>query len=185
MGLINGSRWKTLRSLFESDFSRQIASRRAPHTNLEALSFVRHLGQDSAQEPGTPPSTVHAVTTFMKFPFFHTAEIIYGPLSAQLKEELWSIGQTRLTLLRHVLKGGIHRHQASEWIAYGASKELASFQGTWRRFNQDIYDSSAPETPIVSAWKSTIDGHVPESNVGHQKMYSPLYADPSRGSSYP
>ena len=170
LGLINGSRWETLRSPLSPLFSHEASMSRLMDTSAAARSYIDTLSQHSRckQTDDAGSLVLHASSTFMKFPFFHTAGIIYGALTPDLQEELWEIGQSRLAIMRYVVTGGIYRFKASKWFAGGALRELEQFQGRWYDFNHKIYAQkalSASALPIVSLWQSTIISHSTEKEV--------------------
>ncbi|KAL8824453.1 MAG: hypothetical protein Q9191_005050 [Dirinaria sp. TL-2023a] len=134
---------------------------RLPNTREEARLYIDSLPEYDQGKSSRGVLCLHATSAFMKFPFFHTAAALYGPLTEQDKEELWAIGQMRIALLRHVVAGGIHRFQASKWLAKAAFEELKAFRIKWHAFNEDMYrdrQSHTPEPPIVPLWRSTLDG---------------------------
>lgn len=104
---------------------------------------------------------INATAAFKKFPLFHTADVVYGSLTKKEQERFWSIGQSRLALLRYVVAGGLFRFEACKWLANGALKELAVFTERWTEFNLDVYKSrknSNSAAPIVSLWESAAKG---------------------------
>lgn len=135
---------------------------RLSYTSQAAHSYVNRLSEDTGVRYTADGSLIiHASSALMKFPFFHTASILYGPMREEIKEELWAIGMSRLALLRHVISGGIHRFGISKWAAKGASQELLDFQNRWHNFNERMYRkqySTTTSPPIVSLWRSIEEG---------------------------
>ena len=170
MGLTNGSRWKRLRSEFSHVFTYGETLHMSPSISKYAHNYVR------AMMPAIQPAefTIHVSSTFMKFPFFCTADALYGPMTEDEKSKLWLIGQQSLALMRYVLLGGIYRFRISQIFRSGATKELSAFQREWSAFNNRMYQSRRsrfPAPPIVSAWKPVTEGKLLESEVS-QKMYN-------------
>ncbi|KAI9878491.1 MAG: hypothetical protein M1830_000723 [Pleopsidium flavum] len=164
MGLVNGTRWKNLRTEFDPSFSRRAVMQRSSDIEIEARRFVSDLKVGDELER----FSIQTSTAFMKFPFFCTSRILYGPMTESDEDRLWSIGQTRLALMGHVIKGGIFRHKACQWLASNASKELSLFQKEWAAFNKDIYHSAKtfyPSPPIVSLGRSETEGRISEVEI--------------------
>ena len=142
---------------------------RLPNTREEARLYLDRLPEYNRDKSSSGALCLHATSAFMKFPFFHTAAALYGALTEQDEEELWAIGQMRIALLRHVVAGGIHRFEASKWLAKGAFQELEAFRVKWHTFNEKMYmnrKSHTPEPPIVSLWRSALDA---DSNITEVK----------------
>ena len=170
MGLINGSRWKRLRSEFSHVFTYGEALHMSPSISKYAHDYVR------AMIPAVQAAkfAIHVSSTFMKFPFFCTANALYGPMTEDEKSELWLIGQQSLALMRYVLLGGMYRFRISQIFCGGATKELSAFQKEWSAFNNRMYQSRrsrSPTPPIVSAWKPVTEGKLLESEVSRE-MYT-------------
>lgn len=164
MGLTNGSRWKRLRSEFSHVFTYGETLHMSASISKYAHNYVR------AMMPAIQAAefTIHVSSTFMKFPFFCTADALYGPMTEDEKSKLWLIGQQSLALMRYVLLGGIYRFRISQIFCSGATKELSAFQKEWSAFNNRMYQSRRsrfPAPPIVSAWKPVTEGKLLESEV--------------------
>lgn len=147
---------------------------RLPNTKEEARLYLDRLREYNCDDVSSRSLCVHATSAFMKFPFFHTATALYGALTEQDEEELWAIGQMRIALLRHVVAGGIHRFEASKWLAKGAFHELEAFRVRWHAFNEKMYmdrRSHNPEPPIVSLWRSSLNS---DSNITEVKRWRTL-----------
>lgn len=159
MGLVNGTRWKNLRSEFDSSFSHRAIMLRSADIEDDACKFLRRLSIPHGQEP----LIIHASTAFMNFPFFCTSRLLYGPMTESEKDRLWSIGQKRIALMRHVIKGGVMRFKACKWLKSTAFKELCLFQTEWAAFNEDMYHSRKelyPSPPIVLLERSETEGRL-------------------------
>ena len=163
MGLINGDKWRKTRRTFEPAFTHSAVSARISDTFDDAKLFVNSLFPSTVKDKEDSSSTgnggehfvLHAASSFAKFPFFFTAEIIYGRLSDAEKAELWELGQLRIALLRFILKGGPYLFGAVRLYDHAASKELSQFQEKWAAFNRSLAASRArntPVPPIVSYW---------------------------------
>ncbi len=161
MGLINGSRWTKLRSRVDPAFSHRASVERLPETNESAQEYLNGLSQYGQTVDDEKVIIVHAANAFMRFPLFHTAHVLYGQMTEESKQEFWAIGQTRLSLLRHVIAGGMFRFKASKWLKKSATQELEAFQQRWYEFNYTMYKSalaSSSGAPIITLWQSVLDG---------------------------
>ena len=170
LGFLNGERWERLRSQVEPPFSHKVSMIRLPDTREEARLHLDQLSKYNQNTISEKTLSLHATSAFMKFPFFHTAATIYGTLTEQNKDDLWSIGQTRIALLRHVITGGIHRFEASKWLSKEAFRDLEVFRVEWYGFNEKMYkdrQSYTPAPPIVDLWKSVLDGEMKSTEVIH------------------
>lgn len=170
LGLINGARWTKLRSQVDPAFSHRVTVERLPKTSESAQEYLNDLGQYGRNVDDEKVMVFHAANTFMRFPLFHTANVLYGSMTEASKQEFWAIGQTRLALLRYVIAGGIHRFKVSKWVNKSASQELEAFQKRWYEFNYNMYKNalaSSPTAPIVSLWQSVLDGTSYKTEITH------------------
>ncbi|OCK86108.1 cytochrome P450 [Lepidopterella palustris CBS 459.81] len=164
MGLVNGTRWRRVRSKFSHAFTHRAVLDMSASISADSCEYVRNL----AVEKNKSSSTVHASQNLMRFPFFCTAQSIYGPMTQDEKDRLWSIGQQSLALMRYVLSGGVYRFDICRLLRPEAAKELAAFREQWSSFNKEMYNLRRPLSPaplIVSTWKQVIDGHLPENEI--------------------
>lgn len=141
---------------------------RLPETSESAQEYLNDLSQYGRTVDDEKVMIYHAANTFMRFPLFHTAHVLYGSMTEASKQEFWSIGQTRLALLRYVIAGGIHRFKVSKWVNKSASQELDAFQKRWYEFNNRMYENaltSSPTAPIVALWQSVLDGKSSKTEV--------------------
>lgn len=175
MGLVNGIRWRRLRSEFNHAFSYRQALQMSSSIGTYAHEYVKTMIPDMQ----AAESTIHVSDAFMKFPFFCTADALYGPMTEDEKSKLWSIGQQSLALMRYVLLGGIYRFKVSQVFCGRAAKELNTFQKEWSAFNNNMYQSRRSWSPtplIVLAWKPVTEGRLPESEV-MQTLSEMLFAN--------
>ncbi|KAF7936254.1 uncharacterized protein EAE98_002473 [Botrytis deweyae] len=158
LGLINGSRHRRLRNIFESHFTRRAVAHRYSDMNDYSLSFLQSISPTEGNES----SVLHASSAFMKYPLLCTAEIIYGPMEGGEKNELCEIGPGRLNLMRYVLS------YTSFCTGITAIYELSNFKRRWKDFNAKMAGTrgiSSPSTPIVTAWRSIERKEVTENEV--------------------
>ncbi|KAJ5665118.1 uncharacterized protein N7477_007566 [Penicillium maclennaniae] len=164
MGLINGDRWKKIRAQFNHLFIHHAVASISNHVELAASRYLQTI-----EAKGDESVEVHAANDFSRFPFMTTAEYLYGPLTDDEKEELWSLGQQSLGLMGNVLSGGLYRFSLCQWAKPKSSQQLQSFQTRWRIFNEKMAESrgvSDHEPPaIVEAWKGVEIGDVSAEEV--------------------
>lgn len=169
MGLINGSRWKSVRGEFQHVFTNRATMELSPSISKSARGYVNELCP-----PVSAHKTVHAANLMAKFPFFCTAEAVYGPLSAEEKDDLWMLGQRNLALMRYVLAGGLYRFALSRLFYTGAARELDSFQRDWSAFNERIYQArgdSSSRAPITTIWESVKEKKLRECEVSNRLLH--------------
>ena len=165
MGLVNGEPWKELRAQFNTSFVHRAVADITPLLVHRAAEYVKRI-----QQTGTGVVQLCAADAFSRFPFMATAEYLYGPLTDSEKEELWSLGQRSLALMRKVLAGGVIRYEASRWLKPQVHKQLTGFENDWARFNERIVrtrGSSSPSSPVmVQAWEAAVNkGKVSKKQV--------------------
>ena len=163
MGLVNGPRWKRLRTEFQPDFLRRSILRTTPNISKDAKGFVETMVSSDMES-----LTVRAATAVSGFPFFCTAEYLYGPLSKTEKELLWAIGQSSLGLMGYVLSGGLFRFGISRVVNRAAIRDLNKFEAQWADFNHQIYLSrlkESPPPPIVPLWQLVLGSEVATRDV--------------------
>ena len=151
LGMVNGTRWKELRTRFEQA---GLGSQRSTHTRIagtvaEVKAFVGDKltdATDRAQTVGTKGEfgrclVINASSAVAAFPFFHTARLLYGSgaLNMEDEKELWALGQTRAALMRFVLKGGLYRSGLSRFWDRAMYAEVGRFKRDWYLFNKRIY----------------------------------------------
>ncbi|KAF2869630.1 cytochrome P450 [Massariosphaeria phaeospora] len=165
MGLINGKRWDRIHSEFLPSFKYQSIAERISQEQDLALEFVSRLSKQITEDS----NVVHS-GDFARYPFFVTADVIYGPMTDSEKERLWAIAQQSLGLMGYVLVGGIYRFRIARWLRRSMYTGLAKFQEQWKLFNLEMYESrvnSKVQPPIVSAWAPTLSGEISQNEVLH------------------
>ncbi|KAJ5488072.1 Cytochrome P450 E-class group I [Penicillium expansum] len=109
-----------------------------------------------------------AVTSFSRFPFLATAEYIYGPLTETEKDRLWTLGQRSLTLMVHVLEGGVYRFGICRWLKPKQYLKLKEFEKDWTEFNEAIVEARKTQNktpPVVEAWRAVDEGVVAKKEM--------------------
>lgn len=162
MGLINDHHWQAIRGQFHGAFTHLSISRSWSFLLSFTKTYFQHIAADIA-EP-------QPVTHFASFPFFATAEYLYGPLTQSERDELWGLGQRNLALMGCVLMGGAYRSQMCRWRKPEDYRRLKKFEDDWVIFNKAIVearkDIDGPPSPVVEAWKAVDNGTVTRKEVG-------------------
>ncbi|KAI9149055.1 Cytochrome P450 monooxygenase tcpC [Paramyrothecium foliicola] len=166
MGLINGTRWKKVRANFHSYFTHGTVAQNGSEISTAVKDYIKQL---EAQSTGS--LELHADNT-ARFPFMATAEHLYGPLTHDEKEELWTLGQRSLGMMGSVLAGGAYRFKLYPLLKPETYKRFRKFEDDWTAFNQRICDtrrSHTPQPPIVEAWRAVEIGEVSKKEAIHSQ----------------
>lgn len=177
MGLVNGTKWKKLRKEFDPEFLRRSVLKETPNIDEDARKFVSEM-----MPADTKLLTVPAATAVSRFPFFCTAEYLYGSLCDEEKESLWTIGQQSLRMMGYVLSGGLFRLSISQIINQAATQDLNEFEARWSEFNDRIYQSRkdmSPQPPIVALWRLVLDGDLATRDVCIPSTHWTLRSSPA------
>ncbi|KAL9078999.1 MAG: hypothetical protein Q9157_002098 [Trypethelium eluteriae] len=137
-----------------------------------AEEYVEQLQSMNGNPEAASTFQVRVVDALQAFPFYHTAEIIYGELDRGQKEELWSLGQQRAALLNFVLQGGIYRSSISKWLDPQMYKKLQAFREAWFSFNAEVFRARSQQPcnglleriwPLVSRGELSTDQRTTET----------------------
>ncbi|KXJ85037.1 cytochrome P450 [Microdochium bolleyi] len=171
LGLINGETWKGLRAAFGPAFSHAFVGSEFVRVDEQASSYIDDMpSQTFATVRDDNSLTANVAEAVSAFPFFCTAEYLYGPLSPDEKSKLWSIGQMNLELMGHVLGGGLTRFPFATYVNRDLARKLARFQSEWTQFNSHVHQTrkhSAAPPPFVSTWNSVESGELMKEEVLH------------------
>ncbi|KAK0387750.1 hypothetical protein NLU13_3995 [Sarocladium strictum] len=172
LGLINGEPWKKLRAIFHPHLTHRSVARALPQL---VSSATNHLSQLTAlQGPGG--NVYIDACNSASFPFFATAEFIYGPLSIKEKEQLWDLGQRSLQLMGKVLSGGVYRFKMYEWLQPSTHRVCKEFERDWTAFNKGLYVSRKAMSdsaihldrpPFLNIWESFNESGLPQRMLIH------------------
>ena len=140
------------------------------HKTADVTSRARDYVRRQVLPPGVAKLSVPAAQVVSRFPFFCTAEHLYGPLTGAERERLWSIGQKSLGLMGRVLSGGLFRYDFAKRFCSSAVREFDDFSSLWTMFNEEAYQSrkgtpSPSPPPIVALWQAQLDGRVAKEEV--------------------
>lgn len=161
MGLINDHHWQAIRGQFNGAFTHLSITRSWSFLLSSTKSYLQHFAADVVE--------LQPVTHFASFPFFATAEYLYGPLTQSERDELWGLGQRNLALMGCVLMGGVYRSQMCRWRNPEDYRRLKTFEDDWVNFNETIVearkDIDGPLSPVVEGWKAVDNGTVTRKEV--------------------
>jgi cytochrome P450 len=169
MGFINGERWKQLRSEINQYFTHETTTQSTDALNNAVRSYLMSIAADQFKDETKNQLTLHVASALGKLVFYCTAERIYGPMTTDEKNELWSIGEQRLPLLRFALAGPEYRFKIFRSFCEQARTELSTFQTNWFAFNKKMYESrktlASPGQFIVPLWES-----MQENRIGRNEL---------------
>jgi hypothetical protein len=180
IGLLEGDKWRHRRQIFEIPFRHALAIARIDVTEGAAKSFVESLpslaaadgavdNKLEAEENGDEkPFTLHAVSAFMKFPFYLTAGVLYGELTNEEERELWDLAEKHMALMPYMVIGGPYRLNAGKWLDPGAYRKLSEYTEGWRDCNERIVQRRRAQginVPVVSYWDEYQAGEVTLTEV--------------------
>ncbi|KGO38979.1 Cytochrome P450, E-class, group I [Penicillium expansum] len=174
MGLINDQRWKEVRAQLHTYFTHGAVIKSCDFISDFTMDYFRCL---ETKEANTIKP--QAVTSFSRFPFLATAEYIYGPLTETEKDRLWTLGQRSLTLMVHVLEGGVYRFGICRWLKPKQYLKLKEFEKDWTEFNEAIVEARKTQNktpPVVEAWRAVDEGVVAKKEM-IQTMSEILFAN--------
>ncbi|EED13062.1 cytochrome P450 monooxigenase GliC-like, putative [Talaromyces stipitatus ATCC 10500] len=173
VGLLEFDEWRKMRQVVDPAFKHSSVVNRIDQTNSSAQSFVENLRTFAIEGKNLGVNdrfTIHAATAFMKFPFYFTAEVVYGTMSNEEKNELWVLAEKRLALLPWFFKGGVYRTIYMKYWDRPAYNQLMDFVKHWADFNSRIANirrKQNREVPIVSYWDEYEKGNIAMEQVTH------------------
>ena len=155
VGLISLDRWRRVRAETETPFRHNVCRGYVAMVEKETLEYLDHLWN---HDGGCLTGLIDPVSDLKMLPFYIVADIIYGTLSAEMKQDLMSLTPQRESLfIRHVIQGGLSRFHASKYLPTAANQALSDFQTKWWKFNDAAYrraSTTYPDAPIVSMYKA-------------------------------
>ena len=194
MGLLEGEEWRHRRQVFDPPFRHGASVARIANTGSAAKTFVESLHLLAATDglPNSKPTaemkkgdkesfTLHAVSAFMKFPFYLTAGVIYGDLNEVEERELWDLAQKNMALLPYFVIGGPYRFSMGRWLHPAAYRKLEEYLVGWRDCHERMVQRRRAESikvPLVDYWDEfeanniTLDEvREPRSKLQHLLQY--------------
>ncbi|RHZ46032.1 cytochrome P450 [Aspergillus thermomutatus] len=173
LGLISGSDWRALRRVSEPTFRHGTA--------VEYIVRIQQrVNAYCAAHQGLRSGTIDPVADFKFLPFLIIADILYGPVTSDMEEELCQMASERERLFRFVIKGGLTRYTWSRYLPSDANRALKSFQAQWRSFNQAAFqrarDQKRTETPVYQLFEAVRVRQVSAANI-YQTLDEMLFAN--------
>ncbi|KAL1599502.1 hypothetical protein SLS60_007305 [Paraconiothyrium brasiliense] len=166
MGLVNGTRWKAMRTAFEDTF----CFRETESSYAAVFKFASEYLKDLAKD-GVECVTIDPFQQLKRYPLFCAASKIYGDMTVAEKQTLWDLGVNHTELMRYVLAGGRYRYKSMRFTATGVTRQIQRFSERWMNFNRTMYEtraSSRSEQPlIVSIWEGASQGRFTHREVLH------------------
>lgn len=173
LGLISGKDWRALRRVSDPAFTHRIS---LDYLDLIHSRTYNHLQQWSSSREGV----FDPVEDFKFLPFLIIGDILYGPMSRDMEEELCAMAPLRERLFQLVIKGGLARYTWSRYLPTDANRTLRGFHSQWIAFNQAAYrrskDLGATETPVYQLFAAVDDGQITADNA-YQTLDEMLFAN--------
>ncbi|KAF5656666.1 cytochrome p450 oxidoreductase [Fusarium heterosporum] len=113
LGLINGTRWTTLRKTLDPMFSHLAAMqylRNRLDTSAEAyIAGIHKFAKADKQDAKVKGIVINATQALQRYPFLEVASMFYGRMSDVEQERLWELGRQYSEAFSAIVFGGIHR----------------------------------------------------------------------------
>ncbi|KUI63184.1 Alpha-humulene 10-hydroxylase [Cytospora mali] len=183
IGLLEGEDWKKGRKLFDPPFTHSATTARIDITDSTAKEFVDNLPSMVADAPDADASSTDReksdntktlsfpiVPAFQKYPFFLAANIIYGHMTRDEEDRLWTMAEKRLGLTPYLFIGGPYRYRSGSWVDPKAFGLLNDFRDEWIKYNKDIVQDRrlrGVKAPILSYWDAYEAGSITLENLLH------------------
>lgn len=175
VGLISGRPWESVRTVSEKPFLRSAI----PNQISMIQSHTRRFFEKLQVEGKLKEKTIHPAEDFKLLPFWIIAEIIYGPLDADMEQRLMKLIPLRLSLFNHVLKGGLSRFSWMRFLPIRAIRELKRFRADWHEFNTLACTRAQLQkldALIVPLFQSVASGEITSEQL-YQTVDEILYAN--------
>ncbi|EDP52457.1 cytochrome P450 monooxigenase GliC2 [Aspergillus fumigatus A1163] len=174
LGLINGTRWSTLRKTLDPMFSHRAALQYLRDSlDAGAQDYVAGIHQfakadGQVQTADGKVMVINATQALQRYPFFEVASMFYGKMSEAEHERLWDLGRRYSEVFAAIVSGGIHRSKLTRYLNTKAWNNARDYQKAWRDFNREIYTArkmTAPDTPIVALTEAAERGELTPNEV--------------------
>lgn len=145
----------------ETPFTRPSSMTYAPSILRQANEYLNGLSIGAKR-------TVDPAADLQYYPFLVVAEILFGRLSPEQRQQLLDLGPLREDLFREVIRGGVNRWSIARYVPWSGIRTLGTFQQKWHAFVSNAYCEAleeAPEAPVVTLWQAMQDGKVTEREV--------------------
>ena len=147
VGLISGRSWRTTRAVTETHF---LQSQSRNYIELIERHVDRHLSA-LLQSPDSPrKGLLNPVKDLRLLPFRIVAEILYGELSVELREELEAMIPLRESIFMRMIQGGWARFWWSQYLPFQINRDLREFQKRWSAFNDKAYARTREKYPSAA-----------------------------------
>lgn len=172
MGLVYGQDWRRLRKIFDPAFTHSAAVVRIDIVDRAARKYVAELPRLAADGGNTEKQTsfsLPVVKAFTKFPYFLTASAIYGPMTTEEENDLWTVTEKRVALNKYWIGGGPYRVEAAaKYFDPAAVNSLHEFNKDWRTYNErmvNVRRARGETAPIITYWEETENGNMSMTEV--------------------
>ncbi|KAI0888105.1 putative cytochrome P450 oxidoreductase GliC-like protein [Annulohypoxylon maeteangense] len=163
VGLISGSSWSSVKSCVETPFLHRSASTYITDMQNFTKTYMRALRTEN--ETFKEHGKLHPIQDLKLLPFLFVAQIVYGPLNAELERELTELILPREELFKSVIGGGITRFSVSRFLPLPAIRALHNFKDRWAAWSDRAHDHALKagreaETPIIGMYRSVDEGNM-------------------------
>lgn len=173
LGLISGQDWRILRGVSEFAFRHTSA---IEYIDLIHTRVNSYLGQRQPLKEGV----LDPIEDLKFLPFLIIGDVLYGPMTGEMEDELCAMAPLRERLFQSVIKGGVARYSWSQYLPTEANHALREFRSRWVAFNQGAYRRSielkATETPVHQLFAAADRGLITAENV-YQTLDEMLFAN--------
>ena len=164
LGLLHQDRWSKVHKVFNKHFERRISTTYLPYVEHRVQEHLSLFQQTNELAQGQ--YLLRTSEDLKLLAFLTIADVLYGPLSSQLDQQLRNLIPLRERLWQMAIKGGFSRFSISQYFPSETNRMLREFQRKWRGFNHDALERAKrdyPDSPIVSLFDAMEKGDI--SNV--------------------
>lgn len=161
--------------MFDPPFRHGAAIARIADTDAAAKTFVENLSTSAdaakGEEKERDSITLHAVSAFMKFPFYLTASVVYGEMTVDEEKELWQLAQDHMALLPYFVIGGPYRFAKGRFVHPSAYRKLREYQQGWKDCHARMVERRRDQgvrVPLIEYWEEYEKGAIGEEDVRFQ-----------------
>ncbi|KAL5365578.1 cytochrome P450 monooxygenase GliC2 [Aspergillus floccosus] len=172
LGLINGTRWTSLRKTLDPMFSHRTALqyfRDSLDSGAEDyVAGIHRFAKGDKSGADDKSIVINATQALQRYPFFEVASMFYGKMSEEEQERLWDLGRRYSEVFAAIVSGGIHRSKLTRYLNTKAWNNARDYQRAWREFNRDIYQrrkATASDAPIVVLTEAAEKGELTYNEV--------------------
>lgn len=175
VGLISGSRWRTLRTVTETPFLHSNIASYIPQIERRTEKHFGSLQLESRLSRGF----IHPVDDLKLLPFWIIADILYGELSMDMEAQLKALIPIRESLFGKMITGMVSRFRVSQYFPSAANRTLSDFRRSWIEFNEKAYQESSTkilQTPFISMYRQAQNDKITFDEL-YQTMDEMLFAN--------